>query len=133
LTLIAGDVTTTELPAADIAIAEGLLMYLDGDARRRLFARITAPHFIFDLVPQAEEPKPGRVGKLLEAAMKKFTGGRSFERDAHTRDQITDELHAAGFTDVRAYSAGDVASAWALPHPERKTTMVVFSASRATR
>jgi O-methyltransferase involved in polyketide biosynthesis len=133
LTLIAGDVTTTELPSADVAIAEGLLMYLDGDARRRLFARITAPHFIFDLVPQEEEPKPGRVGKLLEAAMKKFTGGRSFERDAHTREQITDELHAAGFTEVRAYSASDVASAWHLPHPERKTTMVVFSASRATR
>jgi len=133
LTLLAGDVTAIDLPAADVAIAEGLLMYLDGDARRRLFARIPAPHFIFDLVPQAEEPKPGRGGKVLEAAMKRFTGGRSFERDAHTREQITDELHAAGFTDVRAYASNDVATEWHLPHPERATTMVVFSASRASR
>jgi len=133
LTLIAGDVTTIELPSADLAIAEGLLMYLDGEARRKLFARITAPHFIFDLVPQAEEPKPGRVGKLLEAGMKRFTGGRSFERDAHTREQITDELRAAGFTDVRAFSSNEVAAGWELPHPDKNTTMVVFSASRATR
>jgi O-methyltransferase involved in polyketide biosynthesis len=133
LTLLAGDVTTLGLPAADVAIAEGLLMYLDGAARRALFARITAPYLIFDLVPQAEEPRPGRVGKLLEAGMKRFTGGRSFERDAHTRDQISDELHAAGFTDVHAYTASEVADAWHLPHPERKTTMVVFSASRASR
>ncbi|HET9992642.1 MAG TPA: class I SAM-dependent methyltransferase [Kofleriaceae bacterium] len=133
LTLIAGDVTTAQLPPADLAIAEGLLMYLDGDARRRLFAAIPAPRLIFDLVPQEEEPRPGRIGKLLERAMKRFTGGRSFERDARTRDQIIAELHAAGFPDVTAYSSSDVATAWQLPHPERKTTMVVFSASRATR
>ncbi|MEO6776432.1 MAG: class I SAM-dependent methyltransferase [Kofleriaceae bacterium] len=133
LTLIAGDVTTTELPAAELVIAEGLLMYLDGEARRRLFGRITAPHLIFDLVPQAEEPRTGRVGKLLEAAMKRFTGGRSFERDAHTREQIREELHAAGFAEVTIYRASEVARAWQLPHSDRDTTMVVFSASRATR
>ncbi|MEO8553387.1 MAG: class I SAM-dependent methyltransferase, partial [Kofleriaceae bacterium] len=50
LTLIAGDVTTAELPAGDLVIAEGLMMYLDGDARRRLFAKVAAhaPRFIFD-------------------------------------------------------------------------------------
>ena len=135
LTLVAGDVTTDEVPAADVIIAEGLLMYLDGDARRRLFSKLAAltPHFLFDLVPVDEEPPPGRVGALLERAMKRFTGGRSFERDARTRDQLVAELHAAGFTDVKAYAAADVARAWQLPHPEKPTTMIVFSASRATR
>ncbi|MEO8551957.1 MAG: hypothetical protein ABI678_18400, partial [Kofleriaceae bacterium] len=80
-----------------------------------------------------EEPPPGRVGALLERAMKRFTGGRSFERDARTRDQLVAELRAAGFTDVTAYSASDVARTWHLPHAERATTTIVFSASRATR
>jgi O-methyltransferase involved in polyketide biosynthesis len=131
LTLLAGDVTTLELPPADVVIAEGLLMYLDGDARRRLFATIRAPHIIFDLIPATEEAPPGRIGALLERGMKRFTGGRGFERDARTRTQIGDELHAAGFTDVRAWSSSEVARAWQLPHPDRATTMVVFSAARA--
>lgn len=133
LTLIAGDVTTTTLPDAELAIAEGLMMYLDGDARRRLFAKITAPRFVFDLVPSEEEPPPGRVGKVLEYAMKRFTGGRSFERDARTRAQIVDELRAAGFATVDVVAARDVARSWRLPHADRATTQVVFSASRATR
>lgn len=109
------------------------MMYLDGDARRRLFAKITAPRFVFDLVPAEEEPPPGRVGKLLEAAMKRFTGGRSFERDARTRAQIVEELRAAGFATVDVLTSRDVALSWQLPHADRTTTMVVFSASRATR
>ncbi len=133
LVLVPGDVLEVELPSADVAIAEGLMMYLDGPARRRLFAKITAPRFVFDLVPASEEPPPGRIGALLESAMKRFTGGRTFERDAHTRDQIRDELRAAGFADVRVVAAADVARAWGLPHAERATTMVVFSASRASR
>lgn len=131
LALVAGDVTTIELPPADVVIAEGFLMYLDGDQRRRLFAKITAPRLIFDLVPSSEEPEPGRVGKLLEAAMKRFTGGRTFERDARTREQIVDELHAAGFGDVEVVSS--TTSRWPLPHADHATTMVVFSATRATR
>lgn len=133
LVLVAGDVTAEsfELPAAEVVIAEGLLMYLDGEQRRRLFAKITAPRFIFDLVPSSEEPAPGRVGKLLEAAMKRFTGGRTFERDARTREQIVDELHAAGFTDVDVVSSAT--SRWPLPHADHATTMVVFNASRSTR
>ena len=131
LALVAGDVTTIDVPAAAVVIAEGLMMYLDGDQRRRLFAKIAAPRFIFDLVPSAEEPAPGRVGKLLEAAMKRFTGGRTFERDARTREQVVDELHAAGFASVEVVSSAT--SRWSLPHADHATTMVVFSASRATR
>ncbi|MEO8839945.1 MAG: class I SAM-dependent methyltransferase [Kofleriaceae bacterium] len=131
LALVAGDVTAIDLPAADVVIAEGFLMYLDGEQRRRLFAKIAAPRLIFDLVPSSEEPAPGRVGKLLEAAMKRFTGGRTFERDARTRDQIVEELHAAGFGEVEVVSSAT--SRWPLPHADHATTMVVFSASRASR
>lgn len=133
LVLIAGDATELPLPASDIVIAEGLVMYLDAPARRRLFEHVRAPRFIFDVVPVEEEPPPGRIGRLLERGMKRFTGGRSFERELRTRDQVRDELHAAGFFDVQAIAASDIAREWRLPHAEEKTTMVVFSAARATR
>jgi hypothetical protein len=128
LRLIGGDVTTMVIPTAELVIAEGLLMYLDGPARRQLFASITSPRLVFDLVPTSEQPAPGRVGALLEAAMKKFTGGRSFERDADTRAQIIDELHAAGFEQVDVHTPTPD-----LPHGDKPSLMVVFNASRATR
>lgn len=112
-------------------IAEGLMMYLAGDARRRLFAKLRNLGDIelaFDLVPSDEQPRPGLVGRALEAAMKQFTGGRTFERDARTRVQILDELRAAGFADARAIAAVDVARDWQLPYPDKRTDTVVFSA-----
>lgn len=136
LQLVEGDVTAVELPPADFVIAEGLAMYLDGEARRALFARIAAHGdtvFVFDLTPGEEEPQPGLAGRVLEAAMKRFTGGRSFERDARTRTDVLAELRAAGFDHAEAFAARDVAGAWQLPHAERATPTVVFRASRATR
>jgi O-methyltransferase involved in polyketide biosynthesis len=136
LHLVAGDVRDVPLGAAPaVVIAEGLAMYLDGDARRKLFARVQpiAETFVFDLVPSSEEPAPGAIGRVLEAGMKRFTGGRGFERDARTRDDVLAELRAAGFTDVRAIAAADVAREWQLPHPERATTMVVFTAAGGAR
>jgi O-methyltransferase involved in polyketide biosynthesis len=150
LHLLEANVETVELPALAAAgepvfvIAEGLVMYLAADARQRLFAKIRrlAEHagdlrFVFDLVPAADEPEPGRVGRVLEAAMKRFTGGRGFERDARTRADVLAELRAAGFDDAEAISSREVAAAWQLPDPGQRTTMVVFTcrargASRAT-
>jgi O-methyltransferase involved in polyketide biosynthesis len=134
--LVASDALTLELPHADVVIAEGLAMYLDAAARRRLFGKVAAldgVHFVFDLTPTSEEPKPGVTGRVLEAAMKRFTNGRTFERDARTREDVLAELRAAGFDEVEAIAARDVATAWSLPHAERATPTVVFTASRATR
>jgi O-methyltransferase involved in polyketide biosynthesis len=134
LRLVEGDATTIDLAPLtsreSLVIAEGLCMYLPADARRRLFAKIaaTGARFVFDLVPTSEEPRPGVSGRLLEAMMKRFTGGRTFERDAATRDVVLGELRDAGFADCEAIASRDVARAWQLPHPERATTMVVFSA-----
>lgn len=143
--LVAGDVSTIELDRFIVrdqpvfVIAEGLLMYLDGYARRNLFAKLAALaeltgelHFVFDLVPAREEPPAGRIGNLLGAAMKKFTGGQTFERDAHTREQVLRELATAGFVEQRAIASYDVAAAWHLPHAWERANMIVFSA-RAVR
>ena len=140
LRLVEGDVTAMDLaPLAGsdrpLVIAEGLCMYLRAPVRRDLFAKVAAvaSTLVFDLVPTEDEPRPGVTGRLLEAAMKRFTGGQAFERDAHTRAQVLDELRAAGFAVCRAYSSRDVARAWQLPHAERATSMVVFTAARETR
>ncbi len=145
LRLVEGDVATIDLaalaaPAPTLVIAEGLLMYLTLPARRALFAKVAAlaarcreVQLVFDLVPSSEEPPPGLAGRVLEAAMKRFTGGQSFERDARTREQIVDELRSAGFASTDVFASRDVARAWQLPHAERETTMVVFSAARGSR
>jgi O-methyltransferase involved in polyketide biosynthesis len=135
LQLVAADVATDPLDAyvepPTFVIAEGLLMYFAGDARRALFGKLRALgdiEFVFDLVPQDEEPPPGVGGRVLAAAMKRFTGGRTFERDARTRAQVVEELYAAGFASVEAIAAVDVATAWGLPHAARRSTAVVFRA-----
>ena len=130
LHLIGGDATTMKLPGAELTICEGFLMYVDGETRRRVFAAIESPRFIFDVTPMDEEPPAGRVGKLLETAMKKFTGGRGFERDVATRGQILDELRACGFTSVDVQTPATTKD---LPWADKQSLVVVFNASRATR
>ncbi len=131
LRLVAGDVTVAAIEGPAFVIAEGLLVYLDGDARRALFAkaRAAATTFVFDLVPTSEEPQPGATGRALRAAMKMFTGGKSFECDAKDRAQIASELRDAGFETVTAYAARDVAEAWQLPFPQQRTNTLVWRAS----
>ena len=144
--LVAGDVETVALePFVDgpvVVIAEGLMMYLDAAARRRLFAKLRrlADHtgeleLVFDVVPTSEEPAPGVTGRVLEAAMKRFTGGRTFERDLATRADVLRELRDAGFIEPTAIAAAEVARDWKLPHADRSTPTVVFTAraERSTR
>jgi hypothetical protein len=139
LQLVEGDIETVELAPhageAALVVAEGLAIYLDAAARRRLFAKLRGlaeraeVELVFDLVPTSEEPPPGVTGRILEAAMKRFTGGRTFERDADTRADVLRELRDAGFDDAAAIAAVDVARTWRLPHAERPTPTVVFTAS----
>ena len=143
LHLIEGDLDTLALEPYVAAgepvyvIAEGLMMYLTAEPRRQLFAKIRALaertgelRFVFDLVPSDEEPLPGAMGRVLEAAMKRFTGGRTFERDARSRADVIGELREAGFDEVEAIGSAAVAGPWGLPHADRETPTVVF-ASRA--
>jgi O-methyltransferase involved in polyketide biosynthesis len=149
LRLIKGDVETVSLEPfmrhnePVFVIAEGLMMYLAADARHYLFAKVrklaaTAGElrFVFDLTPRSEEPEPGIPGRMIEAAMRRSTGGRSFERDARTRDDIVTALHEAGFNDVEVVTPRDIAHMWNLPNPDRRTQVVLFvtrASSRATR
>jgi len=143
--LAEADVTALDAPAlATLApagsgglfvIAEGLCMYLAAAQQRELFERVRAAlaesgggTFVFDLVPAVEEPPPGLLGRALGWLMKRFTGGRTFERDRRTRDDIVRELHAAGFGTVAAVEPGAVAREYDLPYPRKKTQQLVFVA-----
>jgi len=138
LRLVAADVT--DAPLADLVakgerlfvIAEGLFMYLSPDVQRRLWAKVrrlfdaTPGTFAFDLVPACEQPQPGAVGRALESLMKRFTGGRSFERDTRTRQDVAVELHEAGFARVEMLEPAELATAWSLPHATAKTQQLLF-------
>lgn len=149
LRLVEGDVETVELepfvrPGEPVfVIAEGLMMYLAADARHYLFAKVRQLaaiagelQFVFDLTPRNEEPDPGMPERVLEAAMRRSTGGRSFERDARTCGDIVTALREAGFHDVEVVTSKDIARAWNLPNPDRRTQVMLFvtrAASRAAR
>lgn len=128
------DITTLDLeplltPRTTV-IAEGLLMYLDAPAQRALFARLVgAERFVFDLVPPAEQPEPGWVGRLLGRMMRAFTGGAGFIEDQRTRTQIVDDLRAAGFREVRVTEPPTEAG-FDCPHRDQPTQVVVFIAQR---
>lgn len=139
LSLVAGDASTIEMselvdPGARlVVIAEGLLMYLTPDAQRQLWAKVRRAFdkarpglFVFDLVPACEQPPPGWVGRSLEAMMKRFTGGRSFERDERTRDDIARELREAGFGRVEMLEPRDVVQDWKLPYANTPTQQLLF-------
>lgn len=139
LRLVGGDVLALDLAehvdASEPAfvIAEGLCMYLKPEDQRALFARVRSllggagGTFVFDLVPTNEEPEPGRVGRALEWLMKRFTGGKSFERAVRTREDIAADLRAAGF-EVEIREPAAVAAEWGLAFPEVPTRVVLFVA-----
>jgi O-methyltransferase involved in polyketide biosynthesis len=144
LRLVEGDVGTVVLEPflrrgePVFVIAEGLMMYLAADARRRLFAKVRQLaettgelRFVFDLVPASEQSESGVAGRVLEAAIKASTGGRSFEGDARTRDDIVNALHEAGFDDIEVVASSDIAHAWNLPQSDRRTQVVLFIAGAA--
>jgi O-methyltransferase involved in polyketide biosynthesis len=114
-------------------IAEGLLLYLDAAAQSALWARLatllaTRPGsaLAFDLVPWAEQPKPGRVGRALERWFKRFTKGQSFAFDERTRDDLVAQLRAAGFSQVEILEPQAAPARWRLPFLDRKTQTVVW-------
>jgi O-methyltransferase involved in polyketide biosynthesis len=126
LRFVEGDLTTIDLPDADVVVAEGVLMYLEPDAQRTLFAKIRKP-FFFDLVPPAEQPPPGAAGRALGWMMRRFTGGADFARAPRTRAEITADLESAGF-EVNTFDPIDAPARWALPHRKLPTQQLVWAA-----
>jgi O-methyltransferase involved in polyketide biosynthesis len=115
-------------------IAEGLLMYLESNAQAKLGRAVAARladaggTFVFDFVPPSELPPPGAVGRSLDWAMRRMTGGKGFVKDARSRDRIAADLASCGFDSVETIEPRDVARALGLPHPDAPTQQLVFVA-----
>jgi O-methyltransferase involved in polyketide biosynthesis len=113
-------------------VAEGLLVYLDAEARRSLWRRAatllkaTGGVLLFDLVPGAEEPRPGPLGRALGWLMRRFTGGRGFVRAGETRAELVADLAACGLSDVTLVEPASAPAGWALPFARKRTQTVVF-------
>ena len=58
--------------------------------------------------------------------MKRFTGGRAFEVDGRTRDDIVGALKAIGFDRVTAVEPKDFGALWSLPYPDYKSQQLLF-------
>ncbi len=137
LTRIAADVTDLDLAplvrGRTTIVAEGLLMYLEADAQRSLWKRIAdvlgEGAFVFDLVPASEQPRAGWIGRVLGWLMRRFTGGRGFVVDERSREDVRDELIAAGFDTVRWVEPADLAES-GMPHLDQTTQTLVFECSR---
>jgi len=136
--LLPGDARTMDLSAIlqdgpVFVIVEGLLMYLDAEAQRTLWRRVATllaerpgSAFAFDLVPAVERIRPGWVGRALGWLMRRFTRGRGFEIDARTRDNLRDDLLAAGFSEVAILEPADLCETGQIPYLDRETSVLLF-------
>lgn len=143
LQLLAGDVRTLDLstwldPNLPVTVtAEGLLMYFDGQTRRAVWSRIaealTHPdsRLIFDLTPPAEEPRPGRWGRLLGWLMRRATAGHDVVQDERTREEVRNELIAAGLEVEAVYDPTCPPDGLKLGWSEEPTWFVVWCCRRA--
>ncbi len=137
---VAADVTTADLEAilpaqpGQVVLAEGLLMYLSIDDRAALFRKLVAylrPHgglLAFDLVPPAELPQVGWVGRVLKRLLRAATGGQGFEETPEGRADVERALREAGFDHVQVVVTGDVVKDWKLPFPGWKTSQLIWQA-----
>ncbi|MFQ5737964.1 MAG: class I SAM-dependent methyltransferase [Acidobacteriota bacterium] len=139
LRMIGADIASVDLDSlvkpgrSLMVIAEGLLMYLKAEEQRQLWRRVSrlirrVPRgvFLFDLVPACELPPSGWIGRALGAAFKQATGGRSFETDKRTRQDILRELQECGFGRVATFEPQQVGEDWQLPHSQTRTQALIF-------
>lgn len=135
---VAADLAEVELealaPAEDplLVTAEGLLMYLDAEQQRAFWARVArllggrGGVLLFDLLPGPEEPPEGLAGRLLGRLMRRFTGGRGFQRDARGRRELVAELRAQGFHEVELWDPARAATDLGLPVDPRSGRLLLF-------
>lgn len=116
-----------------LIIAEGLLMYLDAPSQRALWRQALEAlrgggTLLFDLVPSCEQPPPGLIGRALGALMRRFTGGSTFSVDERGREELSQELLALGFTELKLYDTQRDAQRLGLPFAQVKTQQLIFEA-----
>lgn len=140
---VAGNVTRMDLgalldPSLDaIVIAEGLHMYLDVAAQRRLWRHIAeglgrgaGGAFVFDHFRRAPSQRPGPVSSAVLQTMRAWQHRIGFRLDRRSHKALVRDLGAAGFDRVETFRSREVAHRWGLPWANEPTDAVVFLAHR---
>jgi O-methyltransferase involved in polyketide biosynthesis len=132
--LLEGDVTAmdwTRFPGrASFIITEGLMMYLERARQLAIwrsiagFLREHRGEYVFDYLPVPDEPRRSFAGRFLS----RLRGAKDhpFPCDGRSREEIADDLRAAGFENITAHSSIDFASAWNLPHAKAHTRVILY-------
>jgi O-methyltransferase involved in polyketide biosynthesis len=134
LALLEGDVTAMEwnrfAACPSFVITEGLMMYFDRAAQMKIwrdiaeFVRINRGEYVFDYLPAPDEPRRSFAGRLLSRM--RGAQGRAFACDGRNRQEIADDLGAAGFKRIAIHPSADFARAWNLPHAKAHTRVILY-------
>jgi O-methyltransferase involved in polyketide biosynthesis len=132
--LLEGDVTAMDWTkfavSPSFVITEGLMMYFERAMQMPIwrgiaeFLRGNRGEYVFDYLPVPDEPRRSVAGRFLSRL--RGTQRRAFARDGRNRDEIADDLRAAGFEHVAVHSSADFASAWNLPHAMAHTRVILY-------
>lgn len=137
--LLPGDITQLdfeEFPErTSFIITEGLMMYFNRAAQLQIWKRIAefiarnGGEYVFDYIPQDDEPPRSRLGNVLsrlKVLLYTREKGPSYAYDERTRMQVADDLRAAGFKKVDVYNSADIAREWHLPHSDINTRVIIY-------
>jgi O-methyltransferase involved in polyketide biosynthesis len=134
LALLEGDVAAMEwnrfAACPSFVITEGLMMYFDRAAQLKIWRDIAeflctnGGEYVFDYLPTPDEPRRSVAGRLLSRM--RSARRRAFACDGRNRDEIADDLRAAGFTRVAVHPSADFARAWNLPHAKAHTRVILY-------
>jgi O-methyltransferase involved in polyketide biosynthesis len=142
--LRAADVTeldfAREFAGSPVAvITEGLMMYFPREQQMQIWRRIaellkqSGGDYFFDYIPLSDEPPRSWLGQAFHWFGSKVLRLRSdFAYDDRGREQVADDLRAAGFSHVAMVDTGVAASRWSLPQADVPTRTIIFSCSTRT-
>lgn len=121
-------------PAEKIAIVtEGLMMYFTREQQMPIWKNIaallkqTGGIYLFDYIPLCDEPPRSRLGDFLHRLRTRvFKMKPGFAYDNRSRNDIADDLKAAGFPCVEAIDTGHISQAWQFPQAEEPTRTIIY-------
>jgi O-methyltransferase involved in polyketide biosynthesis len=132
--LLEGDVTAMDwtrfAACPSFIITEGLMMYFDRARQLAIwrdivrFLRSRRGEYVFDYLPVPDEPRRSFAGRFLSRL--RGPKRRAFPCDDRNRDEIADDLRAAGFKNIAVHSSVDFAGAWKLPHAKAHTRVILY-------
>lgn len=133
--LMNGDIRSPDLfemfpKQPSFVITEGLMMYFYREEQMQIWKNIAefigrhGGQYVFDYLPIPDEPRRSALGRMLNRLQGKKP--QTFKYDNRTREEVAQDLHAAGFKNVCAYDCREIAAIWDLPYPTANTRVIIY-------